>query len=193
MAITIENLFAAGFSGKVGGNMVFRRRKSGKIVIAKAPKKSDVPPSEKQRELRNKFARGTAYAKRVRDNAELYALYAMAVEGDQIPTNLAVRDSYTPPRVKSIDVSGYSGLPGDSIRIKAVDDFRVDRVRVQLLAPAGNVWEEGEAVQSGDTDTWVYTATEPNKQLKGALVRVVAFDLPGNEGVLETKLGGNQG
>lgn len=188
MAISVENLFAAGFSGKVGGNMVFRRRKSGKIVIAKAPRKSEVPPSKKQQELRNKFARGTAYAKRVRDNEELYALYALAVQGDQIPTNLAVRDSYTPPTVKSIDVSDYTGAAGDFIRIKAVDDFKVTRVQVQLLAPDGNVWEEGEALPSGTNDVWIYTTTIANPQLNGGRIRAVAFDLPENEGALEVKL-----
>jgi len=189
MAITIDNLFASGFSGKVGGNMVFRRRKSGKIVIARAPKKSKIAPSEKQRAMRGRFATATKYARLVRDNPSLYAQYAAAVEGDQTPSNLAIRDSYTPPQVVSINVSGYSGEEGDMIGLRATDDFKVDRVRVSIFTAAGDLQEEGEAVQAGDTDDWIYTATVANKQPKGCSVKAVATDLPGNEGVRELQIG----
>lgn len=189
MAITIDNLFAAGFSGKVGNNMVFRKRKSGKIVIAKAPKKSTVPPSKKQLELRSKFAKGTQYAKVVRANPGLYELYALAVKDDQTPTNVAIRDLYTPPQIESIDISDYSGAKGREIVVHAVDDFKVAQVYVTILSNTGAVIEEGDARQKGNTDYWVYTTTVLNKYPGKSSVKATAVDLPGNQGVFGITIG----
>ncbi len=39
MGKSIDNLFADGFTGKIGKNMVFRQKKSGTVIVAKSPGK----------------------------------------------------------------------------------------------------------------------------------------------------------
>ena len=97
----------------------------------------------------------------------------------------------SPPIVKRIDTRHYKGAGGDRIVTRAVDDFRVTGVRVEIYATDGTLLEAGNAVQDLNGIDWTYTATRPNPApagLAGCKIKAIASDVPGNEGSLEVTL-----
>jgi hypothetical protein len=51
-----------------------------------------------------------------------------------------------------------------------------------VIVSAGVVIDAGEAIQDPDANTlWQYTATKTIPSVKGTVVQVTAFDLPGNK------------
>ena len=85
------------------------------------------------------------------------------------------------PTVQHIDISGYRGRAGDTIAIRAVDDFSVTKVSVQIRNAAGTLIEEGEAAKG--LNCWRYRVTVPNLSISGSTIRATAFDRPGNTGI----------
>ena len=95
------------------------------------------------------------------------------------------------PVVKVIDSREYKGAAGDKIVVRAIDDFRVTRVRVELYAADGLLIEAGHADQNVNGIDWTYTAIQANPAspgLAGCKITAIAFDVPGNEGSLEVTL-----
>lgn len=181
-----RNEYADGFSGKIGRNMVFRQTKSEEVIIARKPRKTDKPPHIKRLATQRLFKRGALYAKTVESNPEQKMLYAASAKGLQSAFNLALRDFCRPPKVDSIDRSGYQGRIGDRIIIEATDDFKVASVQVAIYTIDHELVEQGVAVLEGLD--WVYTATEDHIALEGSTIKATAKDLPGNEGSLEITL-----
>ena len=87
-----------------------------------------------------------------------------------------------------IDRRCSSFVPGDKIVTRAVDDFRVTEVRVEISAANGTLLEAGNAVQNSNGIDWTYTTTQANNALVGTKIKVIATDVPGNEGTLEVIL-----
>jgi hypothetical protein len=188
MARTEGNVFVDGFRGKVGGNMVFRKRKSGKLIIAKNKKKSTLPPTEEQLKIRDTFKEAVIYAKAVMQNAPLKAMYDKAVKGDQSAYNLALRDFAKAPEIKSLNTADYSGQPGGAIVVRATDDFKVTSVKVAIYSPAGILLEEGEAAINANGLDWTYKASVINNEVAGSSIKAIVLDTPGNRGSLEAIL-----
>ena len=93
----------------------------------------------------------------------------------------AVTDYLKAPRILGIDHSGYAGLVGDFIRIRAIDDFRVESVRIEIQNAADALIEQGNAVNDPlQSIHWNYAATQPNALVPGTRIRVVVTDRPGN-------------
>jgi len=94
--------------------------------------------------------------------------------------NAAVADWFNKPEVLEIDASNWTGLAGQTIRVKAQDDTQVTKVHVQIADAQGNIFEEGDAEQT-DGLWWDYTTTT---NVEGdpatANVKATARDLPGN-------------
>lgn len=132
MAINSDNLFTEGFRGTVGGNMTFRRTKSGKVIVSKKRKASEEPPTEGQVITQNRFKRGITYAANVLKDLVKKALYGSKVQGDQSAFNVALKDYCKSPTVESIDKSSYQGQIGNHIIIEATDDFKVASVQVAI-------------------------------------------------------------
>ena len=107
-----------------------------------------------------------------------------------MPTPLAARRLFLGRSglVRLIGSTKYTGAPGSSILVRAVDDFRVAGVQVQIYAAGGALLEKGEAVQQVNGVDWSYTATLANATLTGTMIRAIATDVPGNEGILEVTL-----
>ena len=78
-------------------------------------------------------------------------------------------------------------MPDSTIVVRAIDDFRVNSVKVTIKNAAGVPVEEGDAVQISGLD-WLYTATEVNNQFAGSRITATAVDLPNNSATLETTL-----
>jgi hypothetical protein len=90
--------------------------------------------------------------------------------------------------VSVIGASRYTGTSGGQITVRAVDDFRVTAVQVEIYTANGALLEKGNAEQQVNGIDWTYTATQANSPLTGSKIKAIATDVPGNEGTLELTL-----
>jgi hypothetical protein len=106
----------------------------------------------------------------------------IARRADVTAYSIALTDWFEGPRVLEIDVDAWTGMPGETIRIKARDNVKVAAVRLEIRDADGNLLETGEAVQSeADRAWWRYT-THAHVSLKPfPSVEAIARDLPGNQ------------
>lgn len=177
MAKSVNNIVTHGLSGKVGNLLVFSQRK-GKTIVSMAPKKSN-KVTDKQKEHRVKFQEAIIYSKASRQDPNLKPQYeADAKEQGLTAHNIAVADFLKAPKIESIDLSGYKGKKNDPIKIKAYDDFKVEKVTVKIENADGTLVEEGNAAVEGLY--WVYKAKENNADLSGDKITVRAYDIPDN-------------
>ncbi len=90
MAKVVDNLVMQGLSGRLGKQLVIRRRRDGSFVVAAAPpRNTGRVPTEGQRAYRQRFAAAIAHAKSVKDDA---SVIAAAREKGQTPFNFAVAE-----------------------------------------------------------------------------------------------------
>lgn len=165
-------------SGKLG-NVVFRRC-GDKIIACSRPAKSKRKPTQEQHAHRNKFIDAVQYANRQVRNPVAKAEYESRITANKLSAHaVAMADFFHPPVIALIDSSTYHGNAGETIVIKAVDDFRVTSVLVAIKCN-GNMIEEGEALRQGSTDYWHYTSKVANTKLSVTRICVAAMDKPGN-------------
>ena len=93
---------------------------------------------------------------------------------------MAVADFFHAPDIDEIDVTNYRGAVGDTIRIRATDDFKVKQVHVTISNADGSLVEQGDAVQQANEIDWLYTATTANESTAGDRIVIRASDKPGN-------------
>ena len=127
---------------------------------------------------------GKAKIKEPTEKAE----YAEKAEGLVTAFNVAVADFMHAPHIDEIDLTGYTGQAGDTIRVRATDDFKVTQVRVTITNADGTLVEEGDAVQQENTIDWVYSATAVNESTEGDKIVVSATDKPGHAAEQEQTL-----
>jgi hypothetical protein len=84
------------------------------------------------------------------------------------------------PEIAEIDVWNYSGQAGNTIRVKARDNYGVASVIVMIINALGYEVESGMAVSMPGSEVWVYKAKEQNLEWKGGRVVVRVTDSPGN-------------
>lgn len=136
--------------------------------------------TEKAVAARTKFGRATAYARIAVKNPELKSMYQAVVKGGQRAFNLAMMDALHAPVVESILADSYHGQIGDPITIRATDDFKVVGVVVSIYNQAGNLVEQGNAVNQENNVYWLYNTGHENIELTGSKISAIATDLPGN-------------
>jgi hypothetical protein len=175
MAKSKNSVITYGLSGKVGNLLVFKQV-NGQTIVSKVPS----PPktsTEKQTAPRKRFKQAVPYAKTAINSPETKELYRQAAtEKGKKSFNLAVADFFNAPDIDSIDISEYSGNPGDRIRIVATDDFAVKPVSVRIINVDGSLVEEGEAVQSAGS-LWIYTAVQHSEHPDGGKIIITVSDL----------------
>jgi hypothetical protein len=179
------NLTFVKSSGKVGDQFVARRWK-GKHVIAAVPQfPEDREWSEAQLSQQSRFREAVSYGRAMLQVPDMVEIYETEAEGrDLTPFNAAVRDYLRAPEILEVDLSEYNGMPGEEIRVKALDDVLVKTVEVAIIVD-GEILEQGVASQDDiNTMLWVYTTTEVNEHTS-FVVRVTAIDLPDNRTVGE--------
>lgn len=189
MAYVNNSIITGKFRGLLGKEIVFREW-AGKTVVAKAPKGRKGAPSTKQAELQERFLFATQYAKAIISNSDqsMAEAYAAVLRPRQNVYSRAVEDYMSSPVVKSIDTRNYKGNIGDAILVRAIDDFRVVSVRVEIYAADGLLLEAANAVQDINGIDWTYTVSEVNNLLTGCKITAIATDVPGNEGAMEVTL-----
>ena len=173
--------------GSLGKELVFRVW-DGKTIVSKhpGPRKGDASPAQAANE--EKFLLAALYAKAIFNSTDqsFAEAYASALKPRQNVYARATQDFLHCPVVKSIDTSTYKGIAGDKITIRAADDFRVTGVQVEIFSPNGAMLEKGDAVQFLNGIDWTYATKQLNNLVAGSTIKAIAFDIPGNEGSLET-------
>ena len=178
MANVTPNPTAGQLSGAVG-ELVFARLKNGKVIVRRRPvRKTEKKPAEIANQ--NAFIRAVAYAKAVwNSEPELQAKYeAAARQQGRQGFQLAKADFRLPPSIGDVDLAGYHGSPGDSIRVAASDDFNVKEVLLVLRRLNGDLIEQGAAV--ADAGTWSYRAQTQVPAGETVTVEAIAIDYPGH-------------
>jgi hypothetical protein len=174
-----RNLVTARLSGKLGDLIVFRTR--GDVTyMASRPKKNDKEPTPGQIEHRLRFQEAIIYGKQVNADPALKENYSQSADGNQSAYNVAVADFMKAPHIDEIDVTRYNGQAGGSIRIRAVDDFRVVQAAVSIFNADSTLVEEGNAQQQANGIDWIYTATAQNGSIAGDKIIIKVSDTPGN-------------
>jgi hypothetical protein len=175
-------------SGKVGSNLVLRKRGKRTILATKAERTGEV--SEKQKLVRERFRSASRYAKTALKNPEMKAAYEDLAKDQEFMSafTVAMKDYLRPPQIAAIKLDGYTGQPGSTLQIVAQDDFKVIGVTVKITAPDGTVIESGNAVMEADVGEFKYTATQANAVLPGTKITVTVTDRPGNGTIEERTL-----
>jgi len=168
-----------GLSGMVGDMLVFRNH-AGKTIVSAKPKERTGELSEAQKRQQERFQEAILYGKSVLTDATLKAEYQTAAPEGVTVYNVVVGDFLHAPNIKSVDVSKYTGKPGETIEMEISDDFRVAAVKVAIYNPDGSVVEQGDAKQQPGQPKWAYATTASNDSLSGDKIVIRAFDLPGN-------------
>ncbi len=189
MASSNNSVITGKFRGTLGKELVFREWE-GKTVVAKAPKRRLGAGTPGQEETKENFLLASRYAKAVLKGQDqgIKDAYTAALRPRQNLYSRAMEDFLSPPVVKIVDTSNYTGVTGSQIQIRAVDDFRVTGLQVEIHSANGSLLEKGNAVQSTNGVDWTYTATQANNPLTGSKVKATATDVPGNKGTLEVTL-----
>ena len=179
MAKSKNNVVTYGLSGKIGDLLIFRQVKGKTIVakIAEQPKEW----SEKQVAQRRRFKSAVIYAKAATTAPETQDIYAaIAEKKKKTPFNVAVADFLSAPEIENVDLSNYTGTPGDIIKVTASDDCIVKSVHISIINSDGSIVEEGDAVADDSAYVWTYAAVQNNDNLDGDKIVVSVSDLPGN-------------
>lgn len=174
-----------GNQGLFARQVVFRVR-AGKTVLAAPPRKNPGRvPTPGQQVVLDKFSLAVIYAKAALTDPAQKAAYQAAAAPGVSAYNRALADAFKAPQVLGIDTSSYVGAASDTLVIKAVDDFKVARVKVSVHDPSGELVEEGDAVLQANGTDWLYSVSGENETATGSKVKAIAYDLPGNQSFLE--------
>jgi len=187
MAESKNNVITHGLSGKLGDLIVFRNR-NGKTYVASTPREQTGEPSEAQKKHQKKFQQAVLYGKSALADPATKAAYQASAAQNENAYNVAVADFMHAPDIDEIDLSTYSGKVGDTIKVKATDNFIVKEVAVGIFNADGSEVEHGLAQLSTNGIDWVYTTTANNESLAGDKIVIQATDLPGNTTIGEKEL-----
>ncbi|MBN2117968.1 MAG: hypothetical protein JW730_15430 [Anaerolineales bacterium] len=187
MAKVRNNVLVRGLSGSFGEQMVIKVDKAGRTIVSNKPEfdenRAFTPAQQTQQE---RFREAAMYAKDAKD----LPVYAVKAQGTPMhPYNAAMADWLRPPEIREIDLSAWTGQPGQTIRIRAVDDVQVTEVTVAITDETEAVLEQGAAVD-GEGSWWTYTTTASlNGSAVTAKVLASAKDLPGHSTEMMKSLG----
>lgn len=181
MAKSTDNILLRGASGTIADMLTLTKKRSGAIILGKKRGTSAVPASEAQLNIQRRFKRSIQYAKAAILDPIVKAAYEAFAGPDQSAYNMALRDAFKPPVVESVTTEAYKGVVGDTILIRALDDFKVAAVKISIRTAAGAIVEQGNAVLQPNALDWLYTATAENAALAGTVITATAVDTPGNE------------
>ena len=189
MANSNNSVITGKLRGALGKELVFREWE-GKTVVAKAPKGREGNPSPTQVQIQERFLLASRYAKAVikGEDQGIRDAYTAALRPRQNLYSRAMEDFMSPPVVKIIGTGNYTGASGSKITVRAMDDFRVTGVRVEIFTANGTLLEKGNTEPQVNGVDWTYTATQVNNPLTGSKIKAIATDVPGNEGALELVL-----
>lgn len=178
MAKTKLNPALESIQGAIG-DLVFKKQ-GDQNVVARKPDLAGRPPTPSQEAHRERFRRAAAYARSVDADPALKETYEVLARARKLPwTALCIQDYMRPPEILLVDLSGYTGQIGQTIRIVATDAVRVETVRVTIATADDRLVEEGHATREAG-DVWLYTTTASAPAGQTLKVTAAAADRPGN-------------
>jgi hypothetical protein len=188
MAKVTLNPSVASITGKIG-DLVYRRL-WGREVVNHLPDFSRRVLSEKQLAQVSRLTTGSIKWKALAP--EVKSLYRARAKELQMPTcALYQRTNSRPPVVQDIDLSQYTGQPGQTIRIAATDLVDVAEVEVIIREGGGAKLETGQAARPINGDGyWVYQTTASASVPAGLTVEAIAANWPSRTGSRMQMLGG---
>jgi hypothetical protein len=168
------------FRGQIG-DLVFKHY-GDEVIVGRKPDRSGIEPTEAQLAHQERFRQAVLYGRLVMADPDKKEIYAQAAKVQGKPVfSLTVADFFNAPVVDEVDLSSYSGAEGDTIAIRAHDDFKVARLLLTVSDTNGQEIENGEAVETPPTSgRWVYTATEGVPQGTTVRIAVTVSDQPGS-------------
>lgn len=185
MGFVTDNDLVDGVSGRVGSKIVYRTVKG--ITLATRRPKPYATSTEKQIEHRETFKLATEFARRIMlDPAAKEEYKKMA--GNKPFHNAfseAVRDYFTPPVIKSVDVSEYNGSAGSALPIRVAGFNKIVSINVTITDASNNVIETGEAYSIPGEIDWKYFTLNEIAIVPGLKITIVAKDRPGQKATLE--------
>ena len=174
MAEVKANPIVQGLSGGLGRDLMFRRLRDGRTILCVKPDFSRRVFSEGQLSHQERFKLAAAYAKWA---AKAQPIYAELAAGTlKSAYNVALSDWFHAAEILAVDVGGWTGEAGATLRLQARDDVRVAGVSV-LIRVGETVVEAGDAIQT-DGLWWDYVTQAAVSGEISVGVRVV--DLAGN-------------
>ena len=157
------------------------RRFGSEMILAQAPTTIGREATEAQTAHRERFKLAALYGRVVMADPVKKSVYESRARSKNIPIfALCVGDYLTPPEVKDIDLTGYTGKAGETIRITAVDDFEVIDVDVAITDASEQLVEAGPAMRDPATGGWVYTTSIDVPAGERVSVEVTATNRPGH-------------
>lgn len=160
------------------------KTRSGKNLLAQKPVMDPYYGSQKV-SMQEEVRQAVTYAEFACDQ-QIYQSRAVGTSNSAY--NLAVADALGKPQILDIDIHGWSRKIGQTILIKARDNFMVLSVHL-VICKAETILEEGDAKQSElDSLSWRYTLQTPVERRPGLILYAYAYDLPGNTGQLSIEL-----
>ena len=179
MSVVTNNPLVKGASGALGRTVVYKQWR-GRVVMANLPKKRK-SSSEKQKDQQMRFHYAVKFAKRATANPQWKAMYEKGIGGNKFSANaVALSDFLNPPKIEEINVMNYTGAPGEIIRVRAWDDFKVASVTITIMRD-NTVIEKGKAQPRGKKGLWRMATSVRNASAPGTVFEVVAKDMAGNE------------
>ena len=187
MAKVRRNILLGDVSGRIGDELVLKHARSGKTILCRKPTFSEHRVfSAAQQEHQERFREASAYARAAAKREPIYAEKAKKTR--QPEYNVALADFLHPPEILGIDLSGYTGKAGESIRIQARDDVKVNRVSVVIADADKQIVEHGLASSDASGRWWTYTTTVHCPTASATVVAHVE-DLTGHWVEMEEKKG----
>ena len=188
MSLIKGNPVIKGASGMLGDTVVFRTSRGQLQMINKPGKRASL--SDKQKVAVTKFQNASKYAKKMKTFPDVMKEYETGITPKKNSAyHVALVDYLNAPTVDYVKAQQYTGAVGDIVTIKARDDFKVVRVRVEITNRIGEVLERGEAERFiRKPFIWKYKVSVTNPDIKGTVIRATAFDRPGNKGTGELVL-----
>jgi hypothetical protein len=186
MAKVILNPAIQVISGDISG-FVYRHRSDGKVIVAKAGVRSpDYEPTPAQAAQMQKFKEASARYTRLIQEAGMKAAYEQLLANAKPDTSLralVIGDILSAPKIDTLDLSGYQGQVGDTIRVLAEDNVGIRRLELVIYdqtaqADLESASQDVSPIQSAVE--WLYNTTASVPADHAVEVRIAAFDLAGN-------------
>jgi hypothetical protein len=179
MAKSVPDPSGRKLKGRVG-NFVYYEL-NGNTYVRTVPRREE-PPTPAELRNQSRFRAAAKFAHATLTDPEQNARYAAA--GSRCGSsayNVAVSDFMRAPVITEVDLTGYTGQTGQSIRIRAEEKkIGASTVNLVIADSAKVVWEEGAATAEDDGVTWRYAAQRDLPADRSLWITVTAKDQPGN-------------
>jgi len=179
MANATGNVIDRLVHGAFGKQCIFRVRNK-KTFMYPYPNYRKVRWSRLQKENRIRFRDAMIWTRCSMNDAEKRKFYQHKARNGQSAWNAAVADYMKKPRIDLIDAGEYTGRKGQTIRVKARDNYLIKTIMIMIINALGVEVESRLMPCTADLLVMEYKTLESNPGWKGGRVVVRITDSPGN-------------